>query len=317
MRTRIKRNIFKKKLNLTIFSLLFGFGALAQNSFPTSNAMWIERVDNSYCIYGLLGDTIRNDMVYSKLYHFNDTILAEEYKKAYIGTIRNEGQKVLFNPGWQYPDILLFDFSVNVGDIVYHNATVFYGGCEYLHFTYQPNYYSHIISVDTINEIKRINAGHLFGDWFEGIGSSGGLFGSIFEHMMNGCCLPILECFKHNDTILYPNLIYPNNSCNSCPCNGIINVNNNKTDNNSYLYQNQPNPFSKSTEIKCFISENVKQASILILDMKGILKKQITIKNKGESSTIINANEFQSGTYIYKLVIDGKEIDSKKMILTK
>ncbi len=81
------------------------------------------------------------------------------------------------------------------------------------------------------------------------------------------------------------------------------------------LYQNNPNPFTKTTEINYYLPESSKTAAIMIFDMSGILKKNIHIQKKGEGIVLINANELSAGMYYYSLVVDEKEIDTKKMIL--
>jgi hypothetical protein len=82
------------------------------------------------------------------------------------------------------------------------------------------------------------------------------------------------------------------------------------------LYQNNPNPFMQSTEIKCIIPDESKNAEILIFDMAGKPIKQITITGKGEVTTLIQAFELKPGMYIYSLIVDNKEIDTKRMILS-
>jgi hypothetical protein len=49
--------------------------------------------------------------------------------------------------------------------------------------------------------------------------------------------------------------------------------------------------------------------------MNGTLLKTYAISNSGKGELTINANELQAGMYIYSLITNGKEIDSKKMIL--
>ena len=83
------------------------------------------------------------------------------------------------------------------------------------------------------------------------------------------------------------------------------------------LYPNVPNPFNVSTIIKCFIPDASKAASLLVFDMNGTLKKTIILNGKGEVNTVINAKELIAGMYFYTLIIDGNEIDTKKMILTE
>lgn len=86
---------------------------------------------------------------------------------------------------------------------------------------------------------------------------------------------------------------------------------------NTFLYQNNPNPFSDKTEIKYFIDEGVKTSMLMIFDMQGVLKKQISLNSIRHGSTSIEASELHAGMYIYTLVCNGQEIDSKRMILTE
>ena len=83
------------------------------------------------------------------------------------------------------------------------------------------------------------------------------------------------------------------------------------------LHQNAPNPFTEKTIIKYVIPENVQKASVLIFNMQGTLLKTYDnlLSNNGE--LIINGGELEAGMYMYSLIVDGKEIDTKKMILSK
>ena len=82
------------------------------------------------------------------------------------------------------------------------------------------------------------------------------------------------------------------------------------------LYQNAPNPFTDRTEIKFALPDNVVNASIFIFNMQGSLLKQIPVNNRQPGITI-NGSELSAGMYLYSLIVDGKEVDTKRMILTK
>lgn len=82
------------------------------------------------------------------------------------------------------------------------------------------------------------------------------------------------------------------------------------------LYQNVPNPFGEETTIKYFLSSKVESAMLNIYDMQGIQVKSCQLHNLGESEIKINASELNSGMYLYALIVDGQEIDVKRMILT-
>lgn len=83
------------------------------------------------------------------------------------------------------------------------------------------------------------------------------------------------------------------------------------------LEQNSPNPFSENTTINCFIPANSINAELLFFDMQGNLVKTFNIPERLQTSLIIPSVELRPGIYIYSLVINNKEIDSKRMIITK
>lgn len=83
------------------------------------------------------------------------------------------------------------------------------------------------------------------------------------------------------------------------------------------LEQNVPNPFSESTEIRYFITEEIKEARIYIYDLQGGQIKGFVINQKGSGSIYIHAHELPAGMYFYTLLVDGKEISTKKMIITE
>ena len=83
------------------------------------------------------------------------------------------------------------------------------------------------------------------------------------------------------------------------------------------LYQNNPNPFSTSTTITMSLRNEVAQAVIYIFDMQGSMLKTIPVTDRGNVSVTIEGGDLTPGMYIYSLIADGKEIASKRMILTK
>ncbi|MDR2836811.1 MAG: tail fiber domain-containing protein [Bacteroidales bacterium] len=85
----------------------------------------------------------------------------------------------------------------------------------------------------------------------------------------------------------------------------------------SFLEQNIPNPFNESSKIRYIINENAVTAKIFIFNLQGQLQLTKDITNIGEGSITINASELEAGMYVYSLIVDGKEIDTKKLILTK
>ena len=90
-----------------------------------------------------------------------------------------------------------------------------------------------------------------------------------------------------------------------------------KTEFPAALYQNNPNPFTENTIVKCLIPQEVSSAVLYIYDMNGHQINSINIAERGEVSITIEGNSLDAGLYMYSLITDGAVIDTKRMILTK
>ena len=82
------------------------------------------------------------------------------------------------------------------------------------------------------------------------------------------------------------------------------------------LSQNRPNPFRTSTVISCVLPDEVSEAFLCVYDLNGNQKMRRDIPQRGSVDITIEGNTLTAGMYIYTLVADGMEIDSKRMILT-
>ena len=91
----------------------------------------------------------------------------------------------------------------------------------------------------------------------------------------------------------------------------------NLSENRASLEQNIPNPFSKETRIGCTIPENTGTSVLYIYNMNGTQLQQYNVNGKGKQTVILNGNSLEPGMYLYALVVDGQEVDTKRMILTK
>lgn len=80
------------------------------------------------------------------------------------------------------------------------------------------------------------------------------------------------------------------------------------------LYQNEPNPFKGQTVIRFHLADNVQEASICIFDLQGKMLKEVSIL-KGMKQISINSYELGKGMLLYSLIVNGQEIDTKKMII--
>ena len=82
------------------------------------------------------------------------------------------------------------------------------------------------------------------------------------------------------------------------------------------LYQNTPNPFKEQTVIRFSLANDARDAAICIFDMTGKMLKKLPVSS-GETSVAVNGWELGEGMFFYTLIVNGREIDTKKMILSK
>lgn len=83
------------------------------------------------------------------------------------------------------------------------------------------------------------------------------------------------------------------------------------------LEQNSPNPFNSNTTIHYYVPSNTTNVKIIVTSLNGIVLKEIPVTSKGDGNVIINAGTLSSGNYIYSLIVNDKQIQSKQMTLTK
>jgi len=82
------------------------------------------------------------------------------------------------------------------------------------------------------------------------------------------------------------------------------------------LSQNRPNPFRTSTVVSCVLPDDVSSAFFCVYDLNGNQKLRRDITTRGNVDITIEGNTLTAGMYIYTLIADGLEVDSKRMILT-
>ncbi|TAL61040.1 MAG: hypothetical protein EPN85_05820 [Bacteroidetes bacterium] len=96
--------------------------------------------------------------------------------------------------------------------------------------------------------------------------------------------------------------------------NDMINIYNLELANNTVLFQNYPNPFGDGTTIKYFIPDNITNAQIVFFDDFGNKLREFKVEEKGMGQLNIAATNLSTGVYSYSLIVNGKVIDTKKMI---
>ena len=83
------------------------------------------------------------------------------------------------------------------------------------------------------------------------------------------------------------------------------------------LFQNNPNPFTENTTVRCIIPTGISKAVLYLYDMNGRQIDSMPIVERGDVSLTIEGNSLDAGIYLYSLITDGDVVDTKRLILTK
>lgn len=79
------------------------------------------------------------------------------------------------------------------------------------------------------------------------------------------------------------------------------------------LNQNQPNPFAEQTTITYNVPASYSTAQLIFTTIDGRVIKTVDLK-KGRGQLNVYAQDLSTGIYVYSLVVDGKTVESKKMV---
>lgn len=89
-----------------------------------------------------------------------------------------------------------------------------------------------------------------------------------------------------------------------------------KTTSTASLGQNYPNPSNGITTIKYSLPESFSSAQIQFVNTNGDVLKRTYLTKSEESQIKVSTHSFSGYDYCYySLIVDGKLIDTKKMIL--
>ncbi len=83
------------------------------------------------------------------------------------------------------------------------------------------------------------------------------------------------------------------------------------------LVQNQPNPFTENTRIEYYLPPETNQANLYIYNMQGKQIDSHALSSRGHGHLTIQGHSLPAGMYLYALVADGKEVGTKRMMLTE
>lgn len=83
------------------------------------------------------------------------------------------------------------------------------------------------------------------------------------------------------------------------------------------LFDNNPNPFDKGTVINYYLPNSADLAKLTVSDLGGTRLLDFVISERGNGSIILEGAILNPGQYLYSLIVDGKIIATKRMIITR
>lgn len=291
-----------KKINILLITLLITSVSFSQSyfKFPTSNAIW------NYKIVGSLSYPYEWPVIDS-LGH-STTIGSNQYIEVYrasqgnsniIGAIREDTiqRKIYFH---NYTDeIVLYDFTLDVGDTIYYSTNLYYN----------LDYYKVVDFIDSVNVSGQYRKRwHLTNSymsmtdtWIEGIGSvyRYGLLYPNDPDLVLDASNPYFGCFSH-DTITY---MIGSNCSGTCPCTDWL-VEISEIDKNSDGVKIFPNPTENIVTIEI-------SSDIFLYDYMELFtyNGRLVDKFKINSEKLeINMSSLKKGLYFIKLTGNEKTI---------
>jgi hypothetical protein len=85
----------------------------------------------------------------------------------------------------------------------------------------------------------------------------------------------------------------------------------------AYLEQNTPNPARSSTAIRYHVPGQSTAARLTLTNSKGQVLRSVALNGRGTGQLQLNTSTLPSGTYHYTLWVDGKQADTKQLLIAK
>ena len=81
------------------------------------------------------------------------------------------------------------------------------------------------------------------------------------------------------------------------------------------LFQNEPNPFTKTTQIRYELAPGNHEAMIQITNMAGQIIERIELGHEKKGNIYLEAQSLPAGSYQYTLIVNGHSVETRKLIL--
>jgi len=295
----------KKLILILPFIFLFQKNIFSQNQFfPIKKASWEEAFIGiagtpitNYLV--LCGDTLVNDISYSKMYALFVDSSGVEVNRQYNGATRIELDLVFYLPVNASDDYLLYDFSLEAGQSI--TLETVFGDMNTL--TVGSNQLINTLDGVTRRVIHFENAAGLtIETWIEGIGSDLGVLNRGLDLSSISDFSPYMNCYKFNGNLSWSNFntqpLCEFTFDDLCETTSLNNLEKKNT-----TFQVLPNPFSENAVIDFQNINELEEPVLNVYDFQGRLIEKFLIGNE-EKLNFFRKN-LNAGVYVFEL-LDGK-----------
>jgi hypothetical protein len=216
---------------------------------------------------------------------------------------------IYYRKSGDYSEVLVTLGSGTYSDglyrVLYNDSTI--TGFELIEFVFEPNlvlyYLNHyIVTSKKSADITAIPSSVVNGDSF------------IIEH---GLDISRINCFQPQYPIYTPNFMIGTDN-GIYLVTGTVGIEDISIPGTTELYQNYPNPFNPATAIRYSLAADA-DVKLAVFDIAGREVTELVSgrQERGNHSVNFNADGLTSGIYLYRLSVDGKAVQSKKMMMLK
>jgi hypothetical protein len=85
----------------------------------------------------------------------------------------------------------------------------------------------------------------------------------------------------------------------------------------AYLEQSIPNPSRGSALIRYHLPQGTSSAQVVVTNSKGQVLKTIALNSRGDGQVSLQGGNLPAGTYTYSLWIEGRQADTKQMVIVR
>jgi trimeric autotransporter adhesin len=85
----------------------------------------------------------------------------------------------------------------------------------------------------------------------------------------------------------------------------------------AFINQNSPNPLTNFSKVEYFIPYEAGTGEVGIYDFHGTLIKSYNLLTKGKGTVEFSTDGMQPGMYFYTLIIDGVNVETKRLVVSK